>query len=208
MLPEGFVYIKEIIPSIREDIRYAGSHNFVGCPVDGYFAHKKNRKLTTGPVLIKDLDRIGSLPLADKNARPVVIDSSADVKIPLNGSGDALYFLGNVCIPWGYPLYGEHGAVGAVYRICYADGTVSEIPLRNGIELTTALGQHGPSRIRPVAPGVEMAIEYHYDLNWENYIVNIFKCAVESGKEIDSIEVHVCDEACILLLYAATLAKA
>lgn len=38
MLPEGFVYIKDIIPSVREDIRYAGDHNFVGCPVDGYFA--------------------------------------------------------------------------------------------------------------------------------------------------------------------------
>ena len=38
MLPEGFVYIRDIIPSVREDIRYAGYHNFVGCPVDGYFA--------------------------------------------------------------------------------------------------------------------------------------------------------------------------
>lgn len=38
MLPEGFVYIKDMIPSVREDIRYAGYHNFVGCPVDGYFA--------------------------------------------------------------------------------------------------------------------------------------------------------------------------
>lgn len=38
MLPEGFVYIRDVIPSVREDIRYAGSHNFVGCPVDGYFA--------------------------------------------------------------------------------------------------------------------------------------------------------------------------
>ena len=38
MLPEGFVYIRDVIPSAYEDIRYAGSHNFVGCPVDGYFA--------------------------------------------------------------------------------------------------------------------------------------------------------------------------
>ena len=38
MLPEGFVYIRDVIPSVREEIRYAGSHNFVGCPVDGYFA--------------------------------------------------------------------------------------------------------------------------------------------------------------------------
>ena len=40
MLPEGFVYIQDIIPSVREDIRYAGDHNFVGCPVDGFFAPK------------------------------------------------------------------------------------------------------------------------------------------------------------------------
>ena len=38
MLPEGFVYVKDVIPAIREDIRYAGSHNFVGCPIDGYTA--------------------------------------------------------------------------------------------------------------------------------------------------------------------------
>ncbi len=38
MLPSQFVYLKDEIPSIREDIRYAGSRNFVGCPVDGYAA--------------------------------------------------------------------------------------------------------------------------------------------------------------------------
>ena len=38
MLPEGFVFVKDVIPGVREDIRYAGYHNFVGCPVDGYFA--------------------------------------------------------------------------------------------------------------------------------------------------------------------------
>ena len=36
MLPEGFVFIKDVIPSVLEDIRYAGSHNFLGRPVDGY----------------------------------------------------------------------------------------------------------------------------------------------------------------------------
>ena len=40
MLPEGFVFVKDVIPGIREDIRYAGYHNFVGCPVDGYGAAK------------------------------------------------------------------------------------------------------------------------------------------------------------------------
>lgn len=38
MLPEGFVYIADVIPGVLEDIRYAGSYNFTGRPVDGYGA--------------------------------------------------------------------------------------------------------------------------------------------------------------------------
>jgi D-alanyl-D-alanine dipeptidase len=37
-LPKGFVYLREIDPSIVQDIRYAGSHNFVGRPIRGYLA--------------------------------------------------------------------------------------------------------------------------------------------------------------------------
>lgn len=39
-LPEGFVYLADIDGSILQDVRYAGSNNFVGCPVTGYEAHK------------------------------------------------------------------------------------------------------------------------------------------------------------------------
>jgi zinc D-Ala-D-Ala dipeptidase len=35
-LPEGFVYVKEIIPNIRVELRYLTSDNFIGRPVDGY----------------------------------------------------------------------------------------------------------------------------------------------------------------------------
>ena len=35
-LPEGFVYIDELIPDIVYDIRYAGNHNFIGEPIRGY----------------------------------------------------------------------------------------------------------------------------------------------------------------------------
>ena len=37
-LPRGFVYLRDIDPTIVQDIRYAGSHNFVGRPVSGYLA--------------------------------------------------------------------------------------------------------------------------------------------------------------------------
>jgi D-alanyl-D-alanine dipeptidase len=37
-LPKGFVYLREAEPTIVQDIRYAGSHNFVGRPIKGYLA--------------------------------------------------------------------------------------------------------------------------------------------------------------------------
>ena len=37
-LPEGFAYLRDIDPSIRQDIRYAGPHNFIGRPIAGYTA--------------------------------------------------------------------------------------------------------------------------------------------------------------------------
>jgi len=37
-LPEGFVRLRDVAPAIRQDIRYAGPHNFMGRPVDGYGA--------------------------------------------------------------------------------------------------------------------------------------------------------------------------
>lgn len=35
-LPEGFVYLHQTLPGIELDIRYAGDHNFIGKPVNGY----------------------------------------------------------------------------------------------------------------------------------------------------------------------------
>lgn len=37
-LPAGFVYLRDVDPTIIQDIRYAGSNNFVGRPLRGYDA--------------------------------------------------------------------------------------------------------------------------------------------------------------------------
>jgi D-alanyl-D-alanine dipeptidase len=37
-LPDGLVYLRDIAPTIAQDIRYATSNNFVGRPLDGYEA--------------------------------------------------------------------------------------------------------------------------------------------------------------------------
>ncbi len=39
-LPEGFVYLKEVVPSIINEPRYYSDHNFMGRPVEGYEAPK------------------------------------------------------------------------------------------------------------------------------------------------------------------------
>lgn len=35
-LPDGFVYLRDVSPSIIQDMKYAGKHNFVGKPINGY----------------------------------------------------------------------------------------------------------------------------------------------------------------------------
>ena len=35
-LPEGFVYLSDVEQSIKSELRYLGSNNFIGKPIDGY----------------------------------------------------------------------------------------------------------------------------------------------------------------------------
>ena len=35
-LPEGFVYVSEVVPDSVQEMRYAGSDNFIGQSIDGY----------------------------------------------------------------------------------------------------------------------------------------------------------------------------
>jgi D-alanyl-D-alanine dipeptidase len=37
-VPEGFVWLKDVAPTIEQEIRYHGYHNFLGRPVAGYQA--------------------------------------------------------------------------------------------------------------------------------------------------------------------------
>lgn len=39
-LRSGFCYVQDVIDDVTEDIRYAGEHNFVGEPIDGYLANR------------------------------------------------------------------------------------------------------------------------------------------------------------------------
>ena len=53
-LPAGFVYLRDVDPTIIQDMRYAGSNNFVGRPLRGYDAAECVVKREVG-VLLKSI---------------------------------------------------------------------------------------------------------------------------------------------------------
>jgi zinc D-Ala-D-Ala dipeptidase len=52
-LPDDFVFLRDIAPTIAQDIRYAGAHNFVGRPLAGYQAAQCIVKRSVGLALQK-----------------------------------------------------------------------------------------------------------------------------------------------------------
>ncbi len=55
-LPEGFVYVTDVIPTAILEIRYSGEDNFVGAVVDGYEAPKAILTLEAAQALKKAAD--------------------------------------------------------------------------------------------------------------------------------------------------------
>ena len=68
-LPKGLVYLRDIDPTIVQDIRYAGSHNFVGRPIRGYLAAECILSAPAANAL-EDVQR----RLAEKNLSLIVWD--------------------------------------------------------------------------------------------------------------------------------------
>lgn len=52
-LPDDFVYLRDLDPTIRQDIRYAGANNFVGRKLAGYEANECVVKRAVGEALVK-----------------------------------------------------------------------------------------------------------------------------------------------------------
>ena len=65
-LPEGFVYLDEIIPDIRLDLRYCTADNFVGEIIDGYLLPRGILTLAAAEALaqVQDALKISGLELS------------------------------------------------------------------------------------------------------------------------------------------------
>jgi zinc D-Ala-D-Ala dipeptidase len=60
-LPAGFVYLRDVAPSIVQDMRYAGSDNFTGKPVPGYDAPECILKRGAAEALRRAQENAGKL---------------------------------------------------------------------------------------------------------------------------------------------------
>lgn len=77
-----------------------------------------------------------------------------------------MYFFGNVGISNGWPISGERGEVVDGYIVCYSDGNFQQRKLKNGDDITAAVGVFGPSRINPIAANAPRALKISYDYDF------------------------------------------
>ncbi|MCK5400453.1 MAG: M15 family metallopeptidase [Flavobacteriaceae bacterium] len=59
-LPKDFVYVEDIIPNIKVELRYITTDNFVGMPIEGYKATKLILTLSATQALKNVQDELGS----------------------------------------------------------------------------------------------------------------------------------------------------
>ena len=171
------------------------------CHVQQGFRNKPTRRMAHGPALPWEIRALGKLPVMLRAGRPLVVLGEKELSLGL--TGDALYIIGNVVLPWGYPQYGAIGEAAGSYTVVYADGEQEETPLRNGMEITGAITLAGPSRLEPLVPGAEPALRVTYDLNWEHYNVQALVLPVKR-KKIEKLIIRCCREDSALLLYGIT----
>lgn len=176
-------------------------------PIPRYHHPKKmTHPMENGPVLPGDFSHIGMLPVSLEK-KPHVLREGASLTLPVGKSASRIYVVGNTSMPKGFPITGSYGEEVADYTVRYTDGTEETLTARNGYEVTTATGQHGPSRIEPYAANSLRVFRFNYRFDWEHYVVNLGTVETDPTKVIESITVKEKGNGYNLLVYGMTLKK-
>ena len=171
------------------------------------FGERKLRVMRFGPMLPETPDKLGNLPVALLEKPLVVMKPDAgQIFLRLSDSGRALYLIGCVSMPKGFPIDGEFEEEAGQCIVCYADGDRRRIPLRNGREVTTAAGWFGPSRIRPIASNAPCVLRFVNDPDRERYVAHLLRLPLETDRELSGLELRAGD-GYALLYYGMTIAR-
>lgn len=154
----------------------------------------RRRRLKIGPILQKEeIPGISKIPLLLSDGDTLTYSYQGIIK--------GLTLLGATSLIKGYPISGEYGELAAELTLILSNGTVRRIPLRNGMEITTATTTLGSSRIRPIAQNATPFAEFSYDKNFENYLINRFDIELEEGLEVESVSLQSANHGYDLLIY-------
>jgi len=172
-------------------------------PIKKFYTPRGTRRIKSGPVLPEIPEKIGDLPVKLLE-KPIVVKGKYEINI--KKSVKKLYIFGNVSMPDAYPIFGEIGDIVGKYTVIYGDGSNDAYELKNGVDITTACMLFGPSRINPVCPNARRVMEFSYDYDFEQYIVNCMCIETNAEKEIDNLILETVDGNNILF-YGVTAEK-
>jgi uncharacterized protein len=95
------------------------------------------------------------------------------VDVPCHASARSIHFLSGVS-GWGYP-YGRKGSVSMIVRLHYADGSIENHPMENGVQFADYI------RVVDV-PGSKLAFKL------DDHQIRCFSLAPKKKDRIDRIE--------------------
>lgn len=170
-------------------------------PIPRFVQERRQRVINDGPILPEKIRNAGELP-AELLQKPIVLNQEAELTVPVHKDAKALYILGNVSMPKGFPIGGVYGETVAVYEIEYADGTREAVEMHNGQEISSACAWYGPSRINPRASKAPRAIHFIHDMDREHYVINRYYLPL--AKEAVSLTMKVVTEGYDVLTYGVT----
>ena len=101
---------------------------------------------------------------------------------------------------YGYPILGKYGEDALEIRICYEDGEILEYVAKNGIDITVAYASVGSSRIEPISENAPRILEFGYDKNFEEYVVNRLDIRIKK-KPVSRVSLRSLNESYKILIY-------
>lgn len=135
--------------------------------------YARKRQITYGPVLPT------KTPYLLCTQEPITFDCCENCK--------SLSILGLTSIINGYPLGGEYGQAVCKIIIEYSDGSTQTLELKNGVHITTVFALKCSSRIDPIAEESKRFAMFHYDKNFEYYVINRMDIPINPDKKLQRV---------------------
>ena len=154
-------------------------------PIPAHLVRMRKRQLMFGPMLEEE---------------PAVLSDGGELVFEGDAESKEITLIGCVSASKGYPIAGEYGEAAAEVIVEY-DGGEQTTVLRNGLELTTVFTTLSSSRIEPTAENVTKYAEFHYDKNFENYIINRLDIPLSQPEKIKRVRIRSLSAGYDLLFY-------